>query len=181
MRRIALLVMAVGLTIAGTGALLRLAASRGQSRARIEWENATGIGVSRSNVGSLTRLSFPARGESLFVRDGASKQSLLLGPARVAWSASPGQMGNCIILAHRDTHFRLLKDVKIDDLVVLERDGVSFRYRIAALNVVNAADSRFYRPTTRPVLTLVTCYPFFYLGRAPKRYIVRAELLPSNS
>jgi sortase A len=181
MRRIALLLIVLGIVVAITGAVLRFASVGGQSTARVEWDTASGPGRSGYVGETLTRLSFPAQGEAFFVRDGASKRSLLLGPAWVNWSASPGQSGNCIILAHRDTHFRLLKDVRKDDLVELERGGQMFRYRIVGLNVVGAADNRFYRPTDGPVLTLVTCYPFFYLGRAPKRFIVRAELVPSNS
>ena len=98
----------------------------------------------------------------------------------MAWSAAPGQNGNCIIMAHRDTHFRLLKDVRKDQRIVLERDGRKFQYRIVALRVIESSDNRFYKPTSRSVLTLVTCYPFWYLGRAPKRFIVRAELLESG-
>jgi sortase A len=178
MRRVALALIVLGLLAATCGIALRIAASRGQAIAKVEWETA---GTERSGrTDGPTRLSFPTLGEAFFVEEGASKKSLLLGPARIAWSAAPGQSGNCIIAAHRDTHFRVLKDVKPDDPIILERYGQTYRYRVAKLAIVGPEDNRFYEPTGGPALTLVTCYPFYYLGRAPKRFIVRAQLVSSN-
>ena len=180
MRRVALALIAFGIVIAATGVALRVAASRGQAIAKTEWETATAGQERADQADGPTRLSFPAQGEAFFVEEGASRKNLLLGPARIAWSAAPGQSGNCIIAAHRDTHFRLLKDVRKYDPVILERQGEKFQYRIVGLSVVGPRDNRFYQPTSAPVLTLVTCYPFYYLGRAPKRFVVRAELVASN-
>ena len=177
MRRIALVLIAVGIGTVLAGGSLWLAASTSQSEARTRWEEearVTGAGTE-----ALTRLSFPAQGQSFFVMNGASKQSLLRGPARLAFSAPPGPTGNCVIVGHRDTHFRVLKDLHKDEHIVLEWRGQRFEYRIVMLAVIDAADRQFYRPGRRPVLTLVTCYPFSYLGRAPRRYVVRAELLES--
>jgi len=166
--------MVLGFTALLAGGILQFASVGGQDRAKIEWEAST-AGVPAAD--ELTRLSFPAQGATFYVWDGASKKNLLLGPVHILQSATPGQSGNCIIAAHRDTHFRMLKDVKREDQIVLERAGRTYRYRITALHIVRAGDSRFYRATISPVLTLVTCYPFSYLGSAPKRFIVRAELL----
>jgi sortase A len=115
------------------------------------------------------------------VRDGASFENLLLGPARLEWSSVPGDRGNSVIAAHRDTHFRILKDLKKGEVITLERNGHVFQYRIVALETVRSSDNTFYQPTRNSVLTLVTCYPFYYLGPAPKRFIVRAELLDTRS
>jgi len=104
-----------------------------------------------------------------------------MGPVRLQWSSLPGNTGNSVIAAHRDTHFRILKDLKKGEVVTVERDGRSFQYKIVALEIVRPSDSTFYQPTSNAVLTLVTCYPFYYLGPAPKRFIVRAELLDTNS
>jgi sortase A len=161
------------------GGWLRLSASRGQEIARVRWKSEATNGMSAADA--LTKLSFPSLDQELFVAEGASKDNLLRGPAHIAWSAAPGRNGNCIIVAHRDTHFRLLKDVRKDQHIVLERSGRTFEYRIVALRVIEPNDNRFYKATSRSVLTLVTCYPFWYLGRAPKRFIVRAELLESDS
>jgi len=133
------------------------------------------------NGQELTRLSLPTQGAEFFVWEGATKKNLLFGPARVAESAIPGGNGNCIIAAHRDTHFRILREVRKDDPIVVEHGGHTFRYRIIGLHIVPPSDKTYYRPTSGPTLTLVTCYPFSYLGRAPKRFIVRAELMASGS
>jgi len=162
-----------GLAVAAAGAALFLAATYGQETARVEWEEQA---VRPGESSSITRLSFPEQHKEFFVEDGASKRALLRGPARITWSVEPGQSGNCIIAAHRDTHFRMLMNVQADEHVVLERKGQRFLYRITALQVVRATDQSFYQPTKGAVLTLVTCYPFYYVGNAPKRFIVRAVL-----
>ena len=135
----------------------------------------------RAEAELFTRLSFPERRKTFLVRDGATKENLLLGPARVDWSAVPGEQGNSIIAAHRDTHFRMLKDVRRGELINVERGRGVFQYRIVDLEIVPATDTTFYQAGKTPALTLVTCYPFYYVGPAPKRFIVRAELLDSNS
>ncbi|HTP34877.1 MAG TPA: class D sortase [Candidatus Acidoferrales bacterium] len=180
MRRVALGVIVLGIVTAATGVALRVAASRGQAIAKTEWDTVTAGQERSGDADAPARLSFPAQGEAFFIEEGASRKNLLLGPARIAWSAAPGKSGNCIIAAHRDTHFRVLKDVRKNDPIILERQGEEFEYRIVGLSVVGAGDNQFYQPTSAPVLTLVTCYPFYYLGRAPKRFIVRAELVASN-
>ena len=182
MRKLALVLVTLGagLTLAGT--FLRLTAWNGQEAARVRWEEEAAGDVPRK-IGdpALTRLSFPMQGTEFFVQKGATKENLLRGPVWVTWSGSPGEKGNCIIAAHRDTHFHVLKDVKKGERLIVERSGRRYVYRIATLTVVNATDNNYYLPTSKPVLTLVTCYPFSYVGRAPKRFIVRAVLQEANS
>jgi sortase A len=175
MRRIAFALMSVGVAIALAGGLLAVAGWTGQQRTKASWDDEF------SQSGGLTRLSFPAHNADFIVRDGASVANLLLGPVRLEWSSYPGDKGNSIIAAHRDTHFRVLKDLKKGEVITLERDGHSYRYRIVTLKIVRPTDNTYYRPTSTGMLTLVTCYPFYYLGPAPKRFIVRAELLDTNS
>jgi len=172
---------AVGLLIGGTvvalaGASLGLASWVGQNQARARWEREA-ASQSEDAAEVFTRLSFPAQREDFIVRDGASDSNLLLGPVRVEWSAVPGGAGNSIIAAHRDTHFRLLRYVRKGQLITVERAGEVFQYRIIDLEVVGNTDVKYYQPTSKPALTLVTCYPFDFFGAAPKRFIVRAELL----
>jgi sortase A len=179
MRRMALGLIALGVAIALVGGSLELAAWKGQSDARAQWE---GEDHKPDSPKPWSRLSFPAQGDQAFiVMDGASEDNLLRGPAWIAWSGTPGQNGNCIIAAHRDTHFRILQDVRKGDRITLERSGQTYRYRIVAVQVVHADDTSFYQLTSAPVLTLVTCYPFSYFGKAPQRFIVRAELEESDS
>jgi len=175
MRRIAFSLMALGSVIALAGGSLRFAGWINQQDAKAHWNQG------RSRTADFIRLSFPAHDADFIVRDGASAENLLLGPARLEWSSMPGARGNSVIAAHRDTHFRVLKDLKKGEIVTLERDGHAFQYRIVSLQIVRSSDNAFYQPTNNTVLTLVTCYPFYYLGPAPKRFIVRAELLDAKS
>jgi LPXTG-site transpeptidase (sortase) family protein len=179
MRRLAFALMAVGCVIALAGGSLGLAGWTGQQSAKALW--ADGVTGFHDATGKYTRLSFPAHHADFIVRDGASVENLMLGPARLEWSSIPGDRGNSVIAGHRDTHFRILKDLKKGDIITLERDGHAFQYRIVTLEIVRPTDNTFYQPTSKAVLTLVTCYPFYYLGPAPKRFIVRAELLDTTS
>ena len=179
MRRIAFALMGVGCVIALTGGSLGLAGWAGQQRAQAIWDD--GVTGSHGSADAYTRLSFPAHNAEFIVRDGASAANLLLGPARLTWSSFPGHRGNSVIAAHRDTHFRILKDFKKGEVFIVERAGHSFQYRIVRLAIVLPADDTFYQPTSNAALTLVTCYPFYYVGPAPKRFIVRAELIDTTS
>ena len=181
MRRAGSLLVGTGAGTCLVGAVLGILAWEGQDAARADWEARTTDERPADSRQELTRLSLPTQGAEFFVWEGATKKNLLFGPARVAESAAPGGSGNCIIAAHRDTHFRILREVRRDEPIVLEHGGHLFHYRITGLHIVSAADKTYYRPTVGPTLTLVTCYPFFYVGRAPKRFIVRAELLTSGS
>ena len=180
MRRFALVLVMMGIVTAFAGGILGLSAWTGQNASRAQWEKESAsedVGVAEA----LTRLSFPSLAKDFFVAEGATRKNLLFGPSRVEWSGTLGAKGNAIIAAHRDTHFRILKDLKKGELIDVERRGQNFHYRIISLEIVAAHDRRFYAPTTVPTLTLVTCYPFYYLGSAPKRFIVRAELIESSS
>jgi sortase A len=88
----------------------------------------------------------------------------------------PGELGNLGLAGHRDTFFRKLRDINPDDEIrVTTRDGV-FKYYVQRTNIVQPKDVWVLNPTNYPALTLVTCYPFTYIGSAPQRFIVRAAL-----
>jgi sortase A len=179
MRRIALTLIALGAGIAFAGWSLAFAGWQGQSNARAQW---AGVNHEAGKPEPWTRISFPAQGGQDFIAmDGATEDHLLRGPARVEWSAAPGEDGNCIIAAHRDTQFRILQDLKMGQQIQLERGGQTYRYLVVDLQVVSPTDNRFYQATQAPMLTLVTCYPFSYFGKAPQRFIVRAQLVESSS
>jgi sortase A len=101
-------------------------------------------------------------------------RSLNRGAGLIAGTARPEATGNVGIAAHRDGFFRVLKDVAIGDRLELERLSGTRVYRVSALSVVKPEDMRPLHQTGRSVVTLVTCYPFYYVGNAPRRYIVRA-------
>jgi sortase A len=125
MRRAAFLLIALGTLTAIGGGLLGLSAWIGQNDARAIWDQEY-ASRGRSFNAEFFRLSFPAENTAFIVRDGASDANLLLGPAFVDWSSLPGDNGNSIIAGHRDTHFRILKNVRKGELITVERAGEMF-------------------------------------------------------
>jgi len=88
----------------------------------------------------------------------------------------PGEDGNCVIAGHRDTHFRVLRNIRTGDEILLDRNGREFRYRVDDTTIVTPDNTSSLQPTGDAVLNLITCYPFYFVGSAPKRFIVHASL-----
>ena len=107
----------------------------------------------------------------------SSEHNLNRGAGLIAGTGAPGSDGNIAIAAHRDGYFRALRSVAVGDLVELETPGRRRQYRITELSIVDPADISPLHDTEYPALTLVTCYPFYFLGSAPQRYIVRAAAI----
>lgn len=97
------------------------------------------------------------------------------GVGRILGTAQIGQPGNLGIAGHRDGFFRGLKDVARDDYVELARPGFTDKYIVTEIQIVNPDDVRVLDATASPTLTLVTCYPFYFVGSAPQRYVVTAS------
>ena len=110
------------------------------------------------------------------VFDGTDAATLDHGAGRIAGTAQVGGGGNVGIAAHRDRFFRGLKDVVPGDPIELARPGQTDRYIIDWIRVVRPTDVFVLEPTPGPAVTLVTCFPFYFIGSAPQRYIVRASL-----
>jgi len=91
------------------------------------------------------------------------------------------EAGNAGIAAHRDGFFRKLKDVELGMDIYLERGGKTLKYHITEISIVTPQESAVLAPTDKPSVTLVTCYPFYFVGSAPKRFIVRGELDESQT
>lgn len=108
------------------------------------------------------------------VFDDVSERNLNRGAGWIEGTALPGAIGNIGIAAHRDRHFRVLKDVVVGDVLELETLSQRRTYRVSKISIVKPDDVSSLRETETPAVTLVTCYPFYYVGHAPKRYIVRA-------
>ena len=125
---------------------------------------------------ALAKLSIPRLNAEYYVVEGAGKKELRRGPGHLRGTAMPGTLGNCIIAGHRDTHFRVLKDLRRGDQIVVQtRDG-EFVYKVTGLTIVSPKNTKSLQPSRQAVLHLITCYPFYYVGPAPKRFIVQAEL-----
>jgi sortase A len=98
------------------------------------------------------------------------------GVGRIPGTARIGQPGNLGIAGHRDGFFRPLQNMTVGDLIELDRPGHTDRYAVSGIKIVTPEDISVLDPTPIPTLTLVTCYPFYFVGHAPKRYIVTASL-----
>jgi sortase A len=105
--------------------------------------------------------------------DGTAELTLNRGIGRIEGTADVGARGNLGLAAHRDGFFRALKDVQVGDTVSVESLDGTIRYRVTELLVVEPADVYVLAPTDATTLTLVTCYPFYFIGEAPQRYIVK--------
>ena len=115
------------------------------------------------------------------IYDGTSDQNLNRGAGRIEGTARIGESGNVGIAAHRDGFFRALKDVRVGDTLVLEHAAATDSYRIVATSIVDPTDVSVLEPTDTGTVTLVTCYPFYYVGSAPRRFIVSAQrILPAE-
>ncbi len=125
----------------------------------------------------LGRLEIPRIGVSAIVRDGDDDATLAVAVGRVPGTARPGERGNMALAGHRDSFFRALRNVELDDAVSFQTVGRRYEYRVDNIEIVGADETRVLDPTDDPVLTLVTCYPFEFVGHAPKRFIVRASRL----
>jgi sortase A len=130
--------------------------------------------------GSLVGLlSVPRLGLSTAVVEGDDSKSLKLSAGHLPDTPWPWQPGNSAIAAHRDGRFRALRDIKVGDDVRLRTSRGELRYRVRELSIVEPDDLTVLAPREKSSLTLITCYPFTYIGNAPKRFIVRAERLAS--
>jgi sortase A len=114
------------------------------------------------------------------VFEGTSEENLNRGAGRIEGTAHIGESGNVGIAAHRDGFFRVLKDVRVGQSLTLERLDGTETYRIVAMTIVEPSDVSVLAATDKHAITLVTCYPFYYVGSAPQRFIVRAEKTPAG-
>jgi sortase A len=124
----------------------------------------------------LGRIEIPRIGISAIVREGDDDTTLAVAVGHVPGTARPGERGNMALAGHRDSFFRALRHIQVDDVINVRALGRGYEYRVDSTEVVGAEEMRVLKPTGDTVLTLVTCYPFGYLGHAPNRFIVRARL-----
>lgn len=124
----------------------------------------------------LGRLEIPTLGVSTIVREGEDARTLQLAVGHIAGTALPGAAGNMGLAGHRDTFFRRLREIDPGDVIRLVAVEGTFTYVVESTRIVDPDDVWVLDPTPEPSLTLVTCYPFTYVGTAPERFIVRARL-----
>jgi sortase A len=131
--------------------------------------------VSMTGPGGLIgRIEILRLGLSVVVVEGMDQPALRRAAGHIAGTAMPGQLGNIGIAAHRDTFFRPLRNIQRDDIIKLTTLRGEYRYRVVSTKVVDPTDVAVLNSDGTEILTLVTCYPFYFVGSAPNRFIVRA-------
>jgi len=125
---------------------------------------------------TIGKLVIPRLDAELYVVEGDGPHELRRGPGHLTGTALPGNAGNCVIAGHRDTHFRVLKDIRVGDDLFLQTHNGLYVYRVQRTSIVKPTDTSSLQPTPDARLNLITCYPFYYVGSAPKRFVVEAKL-----
>ena len=124
----------------------------------------------------LGRIEIPRIGVSAIVREGADDTTLAVAVGHIPGTARPGELGNMALAGHRDSFFRALRQIQVLDTIRIRTARHRYEYRVDSTEVVAPGETRVLDPTDDAVLTLVTCYPFEWVGHAPKRFVVRASL-----
>jgi LPXTG-site transpeptidase (sortase) family protein len=125
----------------------------------------------------IGRLEIPRVHMSVMVVDGDDEKTLRVAAGHLSDTPLPWELGNSAIAGHRDTFFRPLAQVRVTDLVRVVTSQGNFQYQVSKILIVEPDDVSVLAktPDSSSSLTLVTCYPFAYVGHAPKRYIVQAK------
>lgn len=133
-------------------------------------------------TGSLIgRIEIPRLLLSVVVVEGVDETTLRRAAGHIPGTALPGETGNIGVAGHRDTFFRSLKDLRIKDEVQLSTPKGTFQYEVVSLKIVKPDNLEVLAPSRENGLTLVTCYPFYFVGPAPKRWIVTAKQVSSQA
>lgn len=126
----------------------------------------------------LTRLTIPKIDLAAVVVEGTNRKQLLLGPGHMAGTPAPGERGNSVITAHRDTFFRHIYELQKGDELVVQRKGKIYRYAVLTKKIVKPTDTSVVdQANDESRLTLITCYPTYYIGPAPERLVVTGKLI----
>ncbi|HYD16839.1 MAG TPA: class D sortase [Candidatus Nanoarchaeia archaeon] len=156
-----------------------------QHRLAREWEDQQKLASQQSAKpvsDGLTRISIPKIDLNAVIVNGTSNKQLLLGPGLLEKTPAPGESGNAVVTAHRDTFFRHIYKLNKGDRIQVQRNGRAYQFEVTGKKIVDPSDTSVLKQTADPQLTLITCYPTYYIGPAPERLIVfskQVEDLPS--
>jgi sortase A len=128
----------------------------------------------------LTRVSIPKINLDVIVVEGTNHKALRLGPGHLKSTPMPGELGNSVISAHRDTFFRHIYELTKGDQIDVTRDGHDFIFEVIGKRIVKPDDLSVVKNSNDARLTLITCYPTYYIGPAPERLVVVAKLIGGN-
>ena len=124
----------------------------------------------------IGRLAIPRLNLRAIVREGAGRDTLDVALGHIPGTALPGQPGNAGIAGHRDTLFRGLRNIQKNDAIEFQTPAGTYNYRVESTGIVKPDDVSVLNRSQHSEMTLVTCYPFYYVGSAPDRFIVKARL-----
>jgi LPXTG-site transpeptidase (sortase) family protein len=184
-RVISLALVVIGVGLLGYVAGQYLGMYRSQKNLEAEWQRqAARVSVPGKAPISpdqmLTRLEIPKIQMDAIVVEGASRRELSEGPGHMKQTAQPGETGNAVITGHRDTFFRHIYELNKGDQIQVRRSGRVFTYQVTGKRIVMPEDISVIKSTNDPQLTLITCYPTYYIGPAPKRLVVFSKLVDSD-
>jgi sortase A len=129
----------------------------------------------------LGRIEISTLGVEVMILEGVEPRTLRRAVGHVPGTALPGEQGNVALAGHRDTFFRALRDIDKDAEITLTTLQGSYRYRVDSTTVVEPQAVEVLADSSGATLTLITCYPFDFIGHAPKRFIVRARKIPGSA
>jgi sortase A len=158
-----------------THALQQPASPRLSAQAEVDRARAQSFGIDGMAGSPLGRIEISSIGLAAMIMEGVGERTLRHAVGHIPGTPLPGQQGNVALAGHRDTFFRGLRNVHKDDKITLTTLHGFFSYRVDSTQVVEPEDTKVLGATADDFLTLVSCYPFYYVGSAPKRFIVRAH------
>ena len=123
---------------------------------------------------ALGRIEIPRIGVTAIIREGADADTLARAVGLVPGAARPGELGNTVLAGHRDTFFRPLRRIRVDDRIRVLVPPNAYEYRVDSLRVVSPEETSVLHSNGYEALTLITCYPFRFIGPAPERFVVSA-------
>jgi sortase A len=153
----------------------QLASSPLPARAEADRARAESVGIDGHTGSPLGRIEISSIGLAAMIAEGTDRRTLQRAVGHIPGTPLPGQQGNVVITGHRDTFFRGLRNIHKDDEITLTTLHGSYRYRVDSTQVVEPEDIAVLDHSDDAILTLVTCYPFYFVGPAPKRFVVRAH------
>ena len=139
------------------------------------------LGPTDSNPSPLGRIEISTIDLSAMILEGVDRRTLRRAVGHIPGTPLPGQPGNVALAGHRDTFFRALRNIHEGDEITLQTVSGLYRYRVDFTKVVDPDEMRVLDNSDDAILTLVTCYPFSFVGPAPKRFIVRAHKLEATA
>jgi sortase A len=182
-KKVSIILIALGIVLLGYVGSEYAAMYSEQQALQQQWQqqqSSSAAGLATEPVSKhdgLTRVVIPRIDLDVIVVEGTNRKALRLGPGHLKGTPAPGEAGNSVISAHRDTFFRHIYELKDGDDIQVRRDGHTYTFRVTGKRIVMPDDLSVLKKTADARLTLITCYPIYYIGPAPKRLVVFSKLV----